>query len=359
VRGASPTSYIVAGGTGRLRISVPSNGVGILFPVGASTPSATATAYTPATLRQTAANSEDIFSVRMLNSLYASYNSMTEAGSTTRNELNVNKTWLVGEEVPGGSDLSLTLQYNSTDATTDFVAAQAHLIHYIYANNAWDQHTTSSEWGATAGTTAGSLAITRTHITSFSPFGVVSVAPTPLPVSLTAFDVRATGTAATCTWATASETTNDHFVVERSLDGATFTAIGTVKGQGTHAATTDYRFEDATAGRLGAPAVYYRLQQVDANGQATYSPVRTVSFGAALALYPTPTLGNEATLDLTSLAPQPYRTQVLDLTGRVLLTHAFVGGQVHAFDVQHLPAGAYVVVITGANTRQSLRLLRN
>ena len=360
VRGASPTSYIVAGGTGRLRISVPSNGVGILFPVGASAPSTTATAYTPATLRQTAANSEDIFSVRMLGNLYSSYSSTTEAGSgAIRNELNVNKTWLVGEEVPGGSDLSLTLQYNSTDATADFMAAQAHLIHYIYANGAWDQHTTSSEWGATAGTTAGSLAITRAHITSFSPFGIVSVAPAPLPVSLTTFDVRATGTAATCTWATASESNNDHFVVERSLDGAAFTAIGTVKGQGTNAAATTYHFEDAAAGRLGAPAVYYRLQQVDINGQATYSPLRTVSFGAALALYPTPTLGNEATLDLTSLAPRQYQAQVLDLTGRVLLTRAFAGGQVHPFDVQHLPAGAYVVVITGADTRQSLRLLRN
>jgi hypothetical protein len=362
VRGASPTSYIITGSTGRLRISVPSNGVGIVFPVGASAPSsATATTYTPATLRQTAANSEDIFGVRVINNLYNSYNSTTEAGGgDPRNELSVNKTWLVSEEVVGGSDLSLTLQYNKTDATADFVASQAHLIHYFYTTSAWDHHSTSSEWGATAGTTPNSLAITRTNITSFSPFGVVSVAPAPLPVSLTAFEARATGTAATCTWSTASETNNDHFVVERSLDGTTFAALGTVKGQGTRTTTTGYRFEDAEAGRLGASTVYYRLQQVDTNGQATYSAVRAVSFGATmLALYPTPTLGSEATLDLTSLAPQVYQARVLDLAGRVLLTHSFVGGQAHPFDVRSLPAGAYVVIISGANVRQSLRLLRS
>ncbi|TVT43036.1 T9SS type A sorting domain-containing protein [Hymenobacter setariae] len=361
VRGASASSYIVAGGTGRLRISVPGNGVGIVFPVGVSAPTTTATAYTPATLLQTALNSEDIFGVRMLSNLYNSYSSTTEAGSgTARNELSVNKTWLVSEEVPGGSDLSLTLQFNGADATGDFVQDQAHLIHYLYANGAWDQHTTADEWGTTTGTTTGSLAITRAHITSFSPFGIVSVAPTPLPVSLTAFEVQATGPAATCTWTTASETTNDHFVVERSLDGATFAALGTVKGQGTHAAATGYRFDDAAAGRLGATVVYYRLRQVDTDGQATYSTVRTVSFGtAALALYPTPTRGSAATLDLTSLAPRVYQAQVLDLTGRVLLTRAFLGGQAHPFDVQGLPAGAYVVVITGADTHQSLRLLRN
>ncbi|MFD1875360.1 T9SS type A sorting domain-containing protein [Hymenobacter bucti] len=361
VRGASPTSYIVAGGAGRLRISVPGNGVGIVFPVGASAPTTTATAYTPATLRQTAANSEDIFGVRLLNNLYNSYSSATEAGSgAPKNELSVNKTWLVSEEVPGGSDLSLTLQYNSPDATADFVAAQAHLIHYLYATGAWDEHSAAGEWGATAGTTAGSRAITRTHITSFSPFGIVSVAPAPLPVSLTAFAAQAAGTTATCTWATASETNNDHFVVERSLDGATFAAVGTVQGQGTRATATGYRFEDAAAGHLGAAVVYYRLRQVDTNGRATYSTVRAVPFAAAaLALYPTPTPGNAATLDLTGLAPQVYQAQVLDLTGRVLLTRTFVGGEAHPFDVQVLPAGAYVVVITGANTRQSLRLLRN
>jgi hypothetical protein len=362
VRGASPTSYVVAGGTGRLRISVPSNGVGIVFPVGVSAPtSLTATAYSPATLRQTAANSEDIFGVRLLPNLYNSYTNPSEAGSgPLRNELSVNKTWLVSEEVPGGSDLTLTLQYNRTDATADFVASQAHLIHYLYANSAWDEHTTSSEWGATAGATAGSLAITRTHITSFSPFGVVAVAPTPLPVSLTAFAAQAIGTAATCTWATASETNNDHFVVERSLDGATFVAVGTVRGQGTRATATNYHFEDAAAGRLGTPVVYYRLQQVDTKGRATYSAVRAVSFGmVALALYPTPTPGSEAKLDLTSLAPQVYQAQVLDVTGRVLLSRAFVGGEVHAFDVHSLPAGAYIVVISGGHVRQSLRLLRS
>lgn len=105
--------------------------------------------------------------------------------------------------------------------------------------------------------------------------------------------------------------------------------------------------------------MYYRLQQVDTNGRATYSTVRAVAFGpAALALYPTPTPGTSVTLDLTRLAPQAYQAQVLDLAGRVLFTRAVVGGEAHPFDVRSLPAGAYVVIISGANVRQSLRLLR-
>jgi hypothetical protein len=77
-----------------------------------------------------------------------------------------------------------------------------------------------------------------------------------------------------------------------------------------------------------------------------------------VALYPTPTAGDAATLDLTSLAPQAYQAQVLDLTGRVVLVRTLAGGLTHDFDVRSLPAGAYVVVLQGAGVRQALPLLR-
>ncbi|TVT43676.1 T9SS type A sorting domain-containing protein [Hymenobacter setariae] len=357
VRGGSPTSYVATNGKGRLRISVPNNGVGIVFPVGTIAPSLVGgllgSTYTPATLRQTAANSEDIFSVRVVTNLFLTY-TLAEVGiGLNLSQSNVNKTWLVSEEVPGGSDLTMTLQWNAADATPDFVPATARLKHYT--GGAWDENASTSEWGA--GAAASTYTITRSGIKSFSPFGVVSNAA-PLPVKLTAFETQATGTTARCTWTTASETNNDHFVVERSLDGVTFAALGTIKGQGTSATAHTYSFTDAEAGRQGA-TLYYRLQQVDIDGKTSYSPVRAVTFAArAVALYPTPTAGDAATLDLTSLAAQPCQAQVFDLAGRVLLTRTLVGGLTHEFDVRSLPAGAYMVVLSGAGVHQTLPLLR-
>ncbi|MGI4867051.1 MAG: T9SS type A sorting domain-containing protein [Janthinobacterium lividum] len=360
VRGGSPTSYIATDGMGKLRISVPSNGVGIVFPVGSGVPSLLSgvlgTNYTPATLRQTAANSEDIFGVRVITNMFLNY-TLAEVGilGSLLNTTNVNKTWLVSEEVTGGSNLTMTLQWNTADAALGFSAASARLKHYT--GGAWDENTTTSEWGASS--SAGTQFVTRSGITSFSPFGVLSNA-TPLPVTLTAFDVQLAGTAALCTWATASETNNDHFVVERSLDGNTFAALGTVAGQGSTTASHAYHYLDAGAGRQGVATVYYRLQQVDTDGKASYSPVRAVTFAAQpVALYPTPTAGDAATLDLSSLAAQPYQAQVLDLTGRVLFTRTLAGGLAHDFDVRSLPAGAYVLVLSGAGVRQTLPLLRN
>ena len=358
VRGGSLNSYVVTGGTGKLRISVPNNGVGIVFPVGAAAPSilltSLITSYTPATLQQTAANSEDIFGVRVINNLFLTY-SVSETGIGLGLDLtNVNKTWLVNEEVIGGSDLTMTLQWNLLDATLGFSPASARLKHYT--SGAWDENTTTSEWGAGSG--FGTQFVTRSGITSFSPFGVTSNTA-PLPVKLTAFEAQATGLAALCTWQTASETNNDHFVLERSLDGSTFAALGKVAGQGSTTAAHTYRYTDAEAGRQGVATVYYRLQQVDIDGKTSYSPVRAVTLAAqAVALYPTPTAGDAATLDLSSLAAQPCQAQVLDLTGRVLFTRTLAGGLAHDFDVRSLPAGAYVLVISGNGVRQSLPLLR-
>jgi len=360
VRGGSPTSYVATNGTGRLRISVPNNGVGIVFPVGTAAPTLVGTllgsSYTPATLRQTAANSEDIFSVRVITNMFLTY-TLAEVGiGLNLNTSNVNKTWLVSEEVTGGSDLTMTLQWNTADATLGFEPSRARLKHYT--SGTWDEHTAASEWGAGSGTAANTQSITRSGITSFSPFGVVSAAA-PLPVTLTDFAAQANGTAALCTWQTASETNNDHFVVERSLDGTTFAALGTVAGQGSTTAAHSYRYADAEAGRQGVATVYYRLQQVDTDGKTSYSPVRAVTFAAQpVALYPTPTAGDAATLDLSSLAAQPYQAQVLDLTGRVLFTRTLAGGLAHDFDVRSLPTGAYMLVLSGNGVRQTLPLLR-
>jgi hypothetical protein len=56
-----------------------------------------------------------------------------------------------------------------------------------------------------------------------------------------------------------------------------------------------------------------------------------------MALYPTPTPGDAATLDLSSLAGATYQVWVPALAGRVLLTRTLAEGQVQPLDVHTLP----------------------
>jgi hypothetical protein len=172
----------------------------------------------------------------------------------------------------------------------------------------------------------------------------------PLPVTLRAFTAVAEGPAARLAWATASEVNSAYFAVERAAEGEEFTELGRVAGQGTSTVGATYAYRDAGAARAGA-TVYYRLRQVDADGTATYSPVRGLRFGAAaVALYPTPA-GATATLDLTALPASPQAVVVLDLAGRTLARYSLAGGQTHPLDLRGLPVGVSLVRVAGYTLR--------
>jgi len=183
-----------------------------------------------------------------------------------------------------------------------------------------------------------------------SPINLGGSQPEPLPVTLRAFTAVAEGPAARLAWATASEVNSAYFAVERAAEGEEFTELGRVAGLGTSAVGATYTYRDAGAARAGT-TLYYRLRQVDADGTATYSPVRALRFGAAaVALYPAPA-GATATLDLTALPGGPQAITILDLTGRTLARYTLAGGQAHPLDLRGLPVGMSLVRVAGYTLR--------
>lgn len=180
----------------------------------------------------------------------------------------------------------------------------------------------------------------------------------PLPVQLTRFTAVAVGADALLHWETAQEVTNQHFAVERSLDGAAFATIGTLAGKGTTTLASTYRYLDAGAGTR-ANALYYRLRQVDFDGRASFSPVQTVRFGpapAGIALYPNPTTG-AATLDLRPLPAGSYLVQVFEATGRLVQQATCEPGE-RPLALDGLAAGTYFVKVQGNSFTKVLPLSR-
>ncbi|UOQ96691.1 T9SS type A sorting domain-containing protein [Hymenobacter sp. 5317J-9] len=99
------------------------------------------------------------------------------------------------------------------------------------------------------------------------------IGSTPLPVTLTAFAAQRQPAGVQVRWATASENNNSHFDVQRSTDGTRFETVATVPGRGTTAQPATYTTLDAAT---PPGPLYYRLQQVDAGGARSFSPVVTV-----------------------------------------------------------------------------------
>ncbi len=115
---------------------------------------------------------------------------------------------------------------------------------------------------------------------------VKSAAPSStLPVSFLAFEGRyGNNNTILLNWETSVDPAHDYFVIEKSLNRQSFTAIGEYKG------FPAYQFTDHN------PVVgsnYYRIKQIDKDGHFTYSKIIEVSVaanGTPLTVFPNPVM---------------------------------------------------------------------
>jgi hypothetical protein len=79
-------------------------------------------------------------------------------------------------------------------------------------------------------------------------------------------------------WKTLSEVNNNHFEVERSTDKVNFKTVAIVldgfEGEGTGKI---YSFKESISVLENAKVTYYRLKQIDAEGNSTYSALIEVA----------------------------------------------------------------------------------
>lgn len=112
---------------------------------------------------------------------------------------------------------------------------------------------------------------------------VVSV----LPVKLVYFKGTEQDHIVTLGWQTASEQESDHFEIERSVDGLNFTVIGIKRGAGNSSSLLAYTFKDDVSS-LSSHTVYYRLRQVDIDGNQASSAVVKIELDQSRSLVTSP-----------------------------------------------------------------------
>jgi hypothetical protein len=114
-----------------------------------------------------------------------------------------------------------------------------------------------------------------------------------LPVEMANFEVQKDGESFVLAWATASETNNAGFDVQRSVNGGPFETIGFREGAGTTEQGRTYRFTDANV-PFEASTIEYRLRQKDLDGSTEVGPTRTAELSdpnkaSLLSPFPNPT----------------------------------------------------------------------
>lgn len=149
-------------------------------------------------------------------------------------------------------------------------------------------------------------------------FEIIGPSNSPLPVELISFTGKDEKDFNLLNWKTASEINNNGFDVERSATGAVFEKISFIKGAGNSTQINNYKFEDRD---IEHNISYYRLKQVDFNGDSQYSNIIAVRRNSDQAgiefIFPNP-FDDEINLVMTGEFDIPVLVRLLDLGGKKL-----------------------------------------
>lgn len=191
-----------------------------------------------------------------------------------------------------------------------------------------------------------------THSThTFYTFGPNDVC-VPLPVELVDFNaVLNKDKHVSLSWRTLSENNNLKFVIERSSNGLDFSSIMTVPGQGNSTTGMSYQTLDKNP-FFGLN--YYRLKQVDYNGNYNYSAIRVVDVDheKMVSIYPNPAK------DLIFIdSKELLKIEFVDVLGQGKMSLDVLVGN-NSIDVSHLCRGMYLLRIIYPNgTNQILKIV--
>lgn len=147
-----------------------------------------------------------------------------------------------------------------------------------------------------------------------------------LPVEINSFTVKldAQNRESVLTWTTVKEWDNSHFEIERSVnDVKSWETIGTINGAGYSDQLRTYAYSDNKLPAVGGN-VFYRLKQVDFNGNSKYSDTKSIRIEAVIGkgswvAYPNPSFkGQYVHIDLlnsTTHNDEPIYIQLSNSSG--------------------------------------------
>ncbi len=224
-----------------------------------------------------------------------------------------------------------------------------------YANIQWQQSPDNAAWGnistATAATLSG-LQMGTLNETSYyrarldngygtydySDVVTVTVLAGTLPVHWLGFSAQQQQPGVLLHWSTATEERSKYFEVEHSTDASEWSRIGTRTAAGNSTAVQQYEFMHTNPAK---GVNYYRIKEIDADGNYTYSKVILISVAgsrSSVLIYPNPVANGVVYIKLDEAAV----VRIINTYGNTVLQKNLAAG-LHAISVQHLPRGSYWV----------------
>ena len=186
----------------------------------------------------------------------------------------------------------------------------------------------------------------------------VYLSQNPSPVPVVNFSGSRSGTANVLNWQVPVETGITRYILERSIDGITFTSISNVNATGLN----NYSFTDNNLGSVAT--YYYRLKTVLINGTESIS--QTVILSATPDTWYVKVRNNpfrgEVKLSISAMAPEKITLSLTDESGRLVATqnNSLASGinEITINNSLYLANGVYMLRINSNANTKTIKLLK-
>jgi hypothetical protein len=156
-------------------------------------------------------------------------------------------------------------------------------------------------------------------------------------------------------WSTTNEVNTKNFEIQKRTDISDFKTIGTVNSKnvsGIH----NYSFVD---GNLINGTSYYRLNQIDNDGNSKFSEIATANIKSAISLsvYPNPVVNS---LNVSHpAASNQANIKIFNLEGKTILQKSLLASATSTqLDVSDLTTGSYLIVIEDQSEKSSIKFIK-
>lgn len=181
-----------------------------------------------------------------------------------------------------------------------------------------------------------------TYSTTFTgPFCVACASI--LPIELINFNAKKEDSYTHIKWTTASERNSDYFILEKSLNGFTFHPLQKIKASTNSTTIRDYDYNDY---KEISGISYYRLKQVDLDGQSTYSYIIKVSHHLSTLFYN----NNKIHIKYKSNPSLPHTLNIYNLSGQLVFSKKINGSE----SINWNKKGFYLVEIPEIQIHQKI-----
>lgn len=178
-----------------------------------------------------------------------------------------------------------------------------------------------------------------------------------LPMGLIDFKATRLDNTIGLNWSTSSESNNDFFTVERSQDSKIWETRDLIDGAGNSETVMNYSFTELN---YYNKTTYYRLKQIDFNGNYSYSEAVSVppyeKFIDDINIYPNPS--SDIIIIETAFADkEELKLVVMDYMGKEV-TGKTINSDDYLVDISNLPKGIYTVLVTKQNQIISKKFIK-